>query len=993
MSVPKLTAEQAFENAVVAHLLDRNGLFRAKPEDYDREFCLLPEVVLRFLQVTQPEQWASYKRLLNGAAEKSVLKRIRDIVERNGTLYLLRRGFDDSGHHFEMCFFKPTSGLNPELARLYEGNSFHVLHDADPSGGWKFSRATEESIDIGLFLNGLPIFAAELKNEVSGQTAANAVAQFKARKPAEPIFRFGRLLCCFAFDTTAAFIATAVDGKKTYFLPFNQGNDGGAGNPPSRTGFATGYVWERIWTKENILDLIQRFVQVIEKLDPKGRPTGKKLQIFPRYHQLETVRKLTAHCRAYGAGFSYLNQHSAGSGKTIEIATLANALATLHNEQDKVVFRTVIVLSDRKVIDRQLQRELEQFTQTRGMLENIERTSRQLLEALQDGKKIIVSTIQKFPVIVEQLAQVGTLSADSFAVIIDEAHSSQAGDTAGALNRVLSYGKLEDAKDADEKTWEEKIDEVLARRGRMAHVSFFAFTATPKPETLQLFKTVYPDGKAEVPFTLYTMRQAIEEKFILDVLRNYTTYNQYSQLVKSVKEDPVFDKRKATALLRNLGPLHPAAVDRKSRVIIDHFASKVMHTVAGKAKAMIVTRSRLHAVRYYLEVTKYLKELGNPFKVLVAFTDTVKDKETGKEYTEAGLNGFAEDKTAEMFELEENRILIVASKYQTGFNQPLLKAMYVDRKLAGVIAVQTLSRLNRTHPDKGEDVFVLDFENKADDIKAAFQPFYDRIALSTEVDPNLLYDVRNKIVDCGLFTPDLSREFCTAFFGKLPDAEKLKRLHAITDPVVADYKERPEDERANFKSLLRDYVKLYGFISQLVTFKDRKLEELYAFAGFVVKKLPGEGGGLPTEILNMSDLDNYKPELIGTEAIILDRGESTVDPKNYGAGANAPDEKEETLSKIIEELNQQFGTKFTEDDRVVIQHMEDKLSQDPILDQQLKVSSKDAVRLSFEQVAQDILHDLIESNFKFYKKVQDDDQISRELFDRLFDRYYQKKSP
>ncbi|MCC5805686.1 MAG: type I restriction endonuclease subunit R [Opitutales bacterium] len=989
--MPSLTSEQTFENAIVRHLVERNGFVRAGPEDYDRDLCLIPGALLRFVQVTQPERWKSYKALLGDDAAAKLLKRVRAVVERKGTLFLLRRGFEESGHHFDVCYFPPASGLNPELEKLFEANVFQILHDEDPAGGFHYSKYTAQSLDLGLFINGLPLFTAEIKNEVSGQTVAHAIAQYKNdRDPGEALFRFGRILCHFAVDTSQVFIATALAGKKTRFLPFNQGWDGGAGNPPSRTGFATAYLWEDIWTRAGILDLAQRFIQVVDALDDKGRATGDKVQIFPRFHQLQTVRKCTAHARARGAGFAYLNQHSAGSGKTIEIATLANSLATLHDANDQVVFKTVIVLSDRRVIDRQLQRELEQFTRTRGMLENIDRTSRQLKAALEDGKKIIVSTIQKFGVIVDQLSD---LRSDRFAVIIDEAHSSAAGKSALAVNEVLAKGTDGDdtEPDPDPPTWEDEIDAILASRGRLPHVSYFAFTATPKSETLQLFKTRHPDGTEEVPFTLYTMRQAIEEKFILDVLRNYTTYSQYWHLLKKAGEDPAFDKRKASALLRQFVSVHPHAVARKARIVVDHFMAKVMPGIGGAAKGMIVARSRLHAVRYALAVRTYLEELGNPFNALVAFTDTVKDPETGAEFTEAGMNGFSETKTPEMFELAENRILIVASKYQTGFNQPLLKAMYVDRKLSGVMAVQTLSRLNRTHPGK-EEVVVLDFENTVDDIRDAFQPYFDRISLTAEVDPNTLYDIHNDLQEFGLHAPDLVDKFCRVFFGGGAKEARIQKLHALTDPVVVAYKAMPGDERDNFKSLVRDYVKLYGFLAQIVPFKDPALEKFYAFAGFLVKKLPAEGPGLPHEVLNMSDLDNYKPEMIGEDAIKLQRAESPLKPRNYGAGTTAQAPEEVPLSKIIADLNEQFGTKFTEDDRVVILQIESKLNEDPVLQRQLEVGSRDAVRLSFEEVAKDILHGMIESNFKFYKKVQDDNDIARELFDRLFERYYGRKS-
>jgi type I restriction enzyme R subunit len=987
--MPKLTSEQNFENAIVAHLVQKNGFFKAGPSDYDTNLCLISATVLRFLQTTQPEKWASYKALRNGEAEPAALKRIHEIIERKGVLYALRKGFDESGHHFDLCHFPPVSGKNPELATLAKGNIFQVLHDPDPSGGFKFSATEDGSLDLGVFLNGLPIFTAEVKNEVSGQTVANAVSQYRARNEKEPIFRFGRCLAHFAADTSQVWVTTHVQGKKkTRFVPFNKGNDRGAGNPPSRTGFATDYLWRDIWTKESILDLAQRFIQVMDELDDKGRKTGNKIQVFPRYHQLDTVRSCTEHARKNGCGFSYLNEHSAGSGKTIEIATLANALATLHGADDNVVFKTVIVLSDRRVIDRQLQRALEQFTQTPGMLENIESTSRDLKAALLDGKKIIVSTIQKFPEIVDDI---GKLPGNSFAVIIDEAHSSQAGDTANDLNKVLSYGKLDKVKDEDEPTWQDKIDEVMKRRGRMGHVSFFAFTATPKPETLQLFKTRMADGTDKSPFTLYSMRQAIEEKFILDVLENFTHYDQYFNLLKLVKEDPTFDRRKATALLKYAVSVHPHAIDKKARIMVDHFLEKVAEGIGGKAKAMIVTRSRLHAVRYALEVRDYLKELGDPFKALVAFTGKVKDPLTGKEYTEPGMNGCSEDKLPDRFEMDENRILIVANKYQTGFDQPLLKAMYVDRTLKDVMAVQTLSRLNRTKGEEKKEVFVLDFENTADDMEKAFQPFYDRIKLNKEVNPNRLYDIHNDLDEYGIYSPEQVDEFCKACYGPGKPEVRIAKMHQLTDPLVVTFRAMDEDDQRNFKSKMGDYVKAYSFLAQIVPFKDAKLEKFFAFAGFLVKKLTLKGKPLPMEVLNMSDLENYKPEMAAPQPVKLERGEVGVDPKNYGAGTLPALDDEEFLSKIIEDLNAQFGTKFTEEDKVVIRHLEEQLQKDEALEQQLGIGSKDAVRLSFEQVAQDMLHSLINSNFKFYKKVQDDNDISRELFDRLFERYYTRK--
>jgi type I restriction enzyme R subunit len=986
----KVVREATFEAAVQRSLLQDNGFFTGAPSDYDKTLCLMPQTVLRFLQATQPEKWDAYRKILGEDAEPKVLRRVRDVIDRNGTLYLLRKGFDESGHHFEMCFFKPTHGLNPDVQKLYEGNVFHVVRQVH------YSQVNKNSLDMTIFLNGLPIFTAELKNKLTGQTVAHARRQYKNdRDPKEPLFRFGRCLAHFAVDTDMVFMTTALAGKGTYFLPFNVGSDGGAGNKPRMDGISTAYLWEDVWTRDSILDLVRRFIQIVDELDEKGRKTGKKRQIFPRYHQLDAVRRLTDHARENGSGESYLNQHSAGSGKTIEIATLATSLATLYGADNKPVFTTVVVVSDARVIDRMLQRTLRQFVQTAGMLENIDQTSRQLKAALEDGKKIIVSTIHKFPVIMEEME---SLSSSRFAVIIDEAHSSQAGKVAGAVNRVLSYAADIQDQDEQEDTAEDQVvAEIMKRRGRMKHVSFFAFTATPKPETLELFGSANPETKKKEPFSLYSMRQAIEERFILDVLKNYTTYNQYFNLLKTVQHDPEVDKRKATRLLKKYVADQRRPIRRKAQIMVDHFVAGVAKGCGGRAKAMIVTRNRLHAVRYAQEVRAYLEALGLPFKALVAFTDTVKDPpkpktgEAVQEFTEYSMNGFPESQTEDMFNTDEYRFLVVANKFQTGFDQPLLKAMYVDRKLKGVQAVQTLSRLNRTEPTKGDDVYVLDFENDADLIKKAFQPFYDRVQLASDTDPNRLYDIRNDLDGAGVYTWEHVVEFCRLFYSKMPDTKKIAKLHGLTDPLVVIYNGLDDDERRDFKSKMRDYVKLYAFLSQIIPFSDAKLEKFYAFSGFLVKKLPSEPGTLPLEILNDVDLENYKPELIGTDAIGLERGVTEVEPKDWGQGAGADGEELEALSKIIEALNSRFGTKFSDEDRVVIKQLEERIEQDEVLGQQLKAGSKDAVRLSFEQVAQDMLHDLIESNFRFYRKVQDDQDISKELFDRLFERYYDRK--
>src|SRR5690606_10414988 len=590
------------------------------------------------------------------------------------------------------------------------------------------------------FLNGIPIFTAELKNPLNGQDVEDAIRQYKTdRDPREPLLAYGRCLAHFAVDPDLVYVTTHLAGERTRFLPFNRGKFGGAGNPPvppTQKGYATAYLWEEVWARDSVLDLVRQFIHEVEDEDEKGRKTGRRFLIFPRYQQLDCVRRLIADALSRGPGQRYLIQHSAGSGKSFTIAWLAHQLSTLHDVNDRRVFDSIVVVTDRRVLDRQLQTTMRQFEQTLGVVENIDTTSRQLKEALESGKTIIVTTLQKFPVIA---GQIGELPGRRFAVIVDEAHSSQSGESTKSLKASLAARDLEDAEreDAEGEASEDEVDNLAlaeaVKRGHVPNLSLFAFTATPKPKTLELFGPRRPDGRF-APFHLYSMRQAIEEGFILDVLQNYTTYKAYWRLLKKIEDDPRYDKQKAAYLLKSFVELHPHAIAEKVKICVEHFAAQVQGEIGGKAKAMIVTRSRLHAVRYKLAVDRYLAERGLPFKALVAFSGTVKDG--GKDYTEANMNGFPDAQTAKTFERPEYRFLIVANKFQTGFDQPLLHTMYVDKKLGGVNAVQTLSRLNRTHPEK-KGTMVLDFANEAAEIQAAFEPYYETTLLSEATDPNL----------------------------------------------------------------------------------------------------------------------------------------------------------------------------------------------------------------------------------------------------------------
>lgn len=977
----KITSEAAFEEHIESVLLTQHGFFPAKQEDYDKKLCLRPETVISFLRATQTKQWADYCTLIGDKeqAARNVLKRIAEVVNKEGTLHALRKGFEVMGAgHFHLCYFEPTNPVAAEARRLYEENLLHVQRQV------YFSDADGKSLDMVIFLNGLPIFTAELKNQISGQNVTHAMKQYRdTRDPKEPLFRFKRCLAHFAVDNDLVYVTTELAGAKTRFLPFNQGADGGAGNPACKVGYATSYLWQDVWQKPRILDLIQRFIRVVDVLDDKGKKTDRQQQIFPRFHQLTCVRELGADARKHGAGKRYLNQHSAGSGKTNCIAWLANSLATLHTPKGAPVFSSVIVISDRRVIDRQLQRTLKQVIETPGMLVNIASddgmTSKHLKQALEDGKRIIVTTLQKFGVIMDSM---GELPGERFAVIVDEAHSSQAGESAKAVQKVLSYGSEDEQKEEEDATVEERILEELKKHGPQKNVSYFAFTATPKPETLQHFGTKQADGTFK-PFSLYTMRQAIEEKFILDVLKNYTTYDQYWALLKKVKDDPEFDGAKAKSLLKQFVSRHERTIAKKVAIMVEHFHTTVSGELGGKAKAMIVTSSRLHAVRYKLAVDAQLKKLGLPYKALVAFTDVVKDAKDGKEYTEANMNGFPEAATGDRFEGDDYRFLIVASKFQTGFDQPKLVSMYVDKKLSGVTCVQTLSRLNRTTAGK-EDTFVLDFENTAEDIEKSFQPFYDRVTLSKETDANQLYNIRTDLDKFAIHEAADVEAFANEWFSAKPKPEKLQ---AVANPVAKKWQAEDEEDQVDYKSKARDFVKLYSFISHLVPLRDVGLEKLFVFLRFLLPLLQGKKGENPLEVLGMVDMEKLAVRKKDQKDIGLKRGETKVDPLNYGGGATLSPEEHEALSKIIEDLNTRFNTSFTDDEVMVIKQLEKKISEDEALQQQLKNGAKHAVEATFRQVAEDAFEDLVNDNFKFYKKVSDDPEVSKEFFTRLFEWY------
>ncbi len=963
------------------------GYRKRRPEDYDRALCLLPRDAVDFVLATQPKEWQKLTQHHGTAVKEQFLKRLASEIERRGALDVLRNGLKDSGVKFRLAYFRPASGLNEETRRLHAANLFAVVRQV------RYSTKNEKSLDLVLFLNGIPIFTAELKNPLTGQTIEDAIRQYKTdRDPREPLLAYDRCLAHFAVDPDLVYVTTQLAGPKTRFLPFNRGKFGGAGNPPvppTREGYATAYLWEESWARDSVLDLVRQFIHEVEEENEKGRKTGKRFLIFPRYQQLDCVRRLVSDARAVGAGHRYLIQHSAGSGKSFTIAWLAHQLATLHDASDRRVFDSIVVITDRRVLDRQLQRTMRQFEQTLGVVENIDTTSRQLKEALESGKTIIVTTLQKFPVIAQEI---GELPGKRFAVIVDEAHSSQSGESTKSLKAVLASDSLEEAEagEAGAQTPEEELESTILaemeKRGRLPNLSTFAFTATPKPKTLELFGSQRADGKF-APFHLYSMRQAIEEGFILDVLANYTTYKAYWRLLKKVEDDPRYDKKKAEYLLKSFVELHPHAIQQKVRICVEHFAAKVQGEIGGKAKAMIVTRSRLHAVRYKLAVDKYFAERGYPFKALVAFSGTVKDG--GNDYTESKMNSvgekqrIGETQTAKTFERPEYRFLIVANKFQTGFDQPLLHTMYVDKKLGGVNAVQTLSRLNRTHPEKN-GTMVLDFANETDEIKAAFEPYYETTLLSEATDPNLLYEIQTRLAAFPVYTEAEVNGFAKVYFN--PKATQ-DRIYGVLAPLVDRFQALSEDEQQDFRGQLTDYVRLYAFLAQVLTFADADLEKLYVFARHLRRLLPADRAELPREVQQNIDMESYRIQQTGSGKIALKRKLGVLDPMaSKGSHVPAPDEIE-LLSRIIADLNERFGLNLGPEHRVTLGQMMEKLDDDAALDAAARVNTRENVRLTFDQKVEHVIQEIVDSNFELYKRITDDRAFGEAVKNFLFDQY------
>ena len=797
--MPNITSENTFETAIEQSLVNHGGYEKGDSSDYIPSLGMFKTDVINFLKQSQHRNWEKISEIHGNEVENRVIQRIYKEMDLNGSLHVLRHGFTDYGVKFKMAFFKPESGLNPETQKQYEQNILKVYRQV------KYSDKNNNSIDMVLALNGIPIVTIELKNRFTGQNFENAKKQYNTtRDDRELLFVFKkRALVHFAVDDEEVYMTTKIKGSKTFWLPFNKGYNNGAGNPPNPEGYKTSYLWEEILVKDSLLELIQKFVNLQrEEIKIDDKIYKKEKMIFPRYHQLDVVKKIVGDVRRNGIGKNYLVQHSAGSGKSNSIAWLAYRLSSLHNDKDEVMFDSVIVVSDRKVLDNQLQDTIYQFEHKTGVVQRIDKNSKQLAEAIKYGVNIIITTLQKFPFVIDKL---GYIPDKKYAVIIDEAHSSQGGESSKKMKDVLAKKSIDDMEEDEDYTSDDFIREAIERsadlRGKPSNISFFAFTATPKYKTLALFGTKGEDGKPK-PFHLYSMRQAIEEGFIIDVLKNYVTYKTFFRLSKKIEDDPEVNKKQAAKAIARYLSLHPYNLAQKTEVMIEHFRQIVLKKIGGRAKAMLVTSSRILAKRYFSEFKKYIKEKGydKEIKILVAFSGSIIDDDYPEGVSEPQLTGFREKELPEVFNKDEYKILIVADKYQTGFDQPLLHTMYVDKKLSGVKAVQTLSRLNRIYPGK-EDTFILDFVNDRETIFKSFQPYYEVTTVTEEPDINHLYDLKTRLDEKQIYWQSEIDAFANIYFdptAKLTEKAQAK-LYAHIDPAIDRFKQLSWEEQDEFK--------------------------------------------------------------------------------------------------------------------------------------------------------------------------------------------------
>lgn len=977
---PAVHTEAAFEAAVEVDLL-ASGYARLGGAGYDRRRALFPAEALAFIRASQPAAWARLEAILGERIEAQVLADLASWLGRHGALATLRHGFKCYGRTLQLAALPAAHGLNDAHDARVAANRLGVtrqLHYSD--------REPARSLDLVLSLNGLPLVTLELKNPLTGQTTEDAVRQYRRdRDPTDPLFAFTkRALVHFALDPDTVSMTTRLRGEATDFLPFNRGHGQGAGNPPTADGYRTAYLWRDVLAPESLFELVARFVHVetVTRNTPGGRRATRQTMIFPRYHQREAVRTLVAAARADGPGHAYLVEHSAGSGKSNTIAWLAHRLASLHDAADRRVFHSVVVVTDRRVLDQQLQDTIYQFEHRRGVVQRIDEDSAQLTDALEAGVPIVITTLQKFPFVARHLDErarelgdgSGALAAHPYAVIIDEAHSSQGGDAARALRHVLGGTALRDEAQAaadDEGTSEmARLFETMASRGQQANLSLFAFTATPKHSTLKWF------GRDGAPVHRYAMRQAIDEGFILDVLHNYVTYATYYRLLKAGADDPHVERKSAAKALARFMRLHPYNVAQKTEVMVEHFQAVTRHRIGEQAKAMVVTASRLAAVRYKQAFDAYIQVRGYDLKTLVAFSGEVADDAVPDvRYTEVGMNGgLRERELPEAFAGSDFRLLLVAEKYQTGFDQPLLHTMYVDRRLDGIQAVQTLSRLNRPHPLK-EDTFVLDFVNDRETIRAAFADFYEGATLGDEADPAQLYALQAEIDGPGLIAPDDVAAFCAAFFRPVrhqspADHRRLQEALAGALGRFADLLAADEPAAELWRGKTGAFTRLYAFLSQVLPYQDSDLEKLYTYLRHLRAVLPRRPASPDYRFDETVRLQYYRLQKITEGAIPLGSGRPLDGPTEVGTGMVKEDAL--ALSTLIDLMNERFGTDFTQGDQLFFDQVLDAALRDADVVAAAQANAEDKFRLVLGDVLETLFVERIDQNEEIFARYTSD---------------------
>ena len=988
------TSEKGFQKYIVKELVEQNKFRESVSNDFDKEFCINPKQLWEFIKETQPETFEMIQR----KGERSFLARLDEKIQKLGIIEVLRKGVKHFDKTVELFYRQPSSNYNTKDLTKYQANIFSVTQEL------VYSSDNANRLDLTIFLNGLPIITCELKNPLSGQPVHNGIRQYQNdRDPKEKIFSFARCMVHFAADTEQVFMVTQLGGKKTFFLPFNKGlNDGkpvapfGAGNPINPKGLKSHYLWEEILTKQSLANIIDKFAQVTEETDEETKRV-KRLMIFPRYHQLTAVRQVLAHAKTNGVGNKYLIQHSAGSGKSKSIAWLAHQLHGLFDSKgENHLFDSVIVITDRIVLDKQLSEDIKQFAPMRGIVEHItsdggSKTSK-LKDALANRKKVIVCTVQTFPFLLDEMTD---LPAMNFGIIIDEAHSGQSGQTSSKMNAVLADKHNEDEKE-EEKTLEDKINELIESRKMITNGSYFAFTATPKNKTLETFGVksaeIYTDENGEIKhkfyaFHVYSMKQAIEEEFILDVLKNYTTYNSFYKLIKAVEDNPEFDTKQAQKKLRAYVEGHEFAIAEKAKIMIDHYHRDVRHLINGEAKAMVVTKSIEHAIKYKQAFDAYLKEIKSPYKAIVAFSGTKNYQ--GIEYTEVGMNNFKTYKTdiPKNFKKIEYRFLIVAEKYQTGFDEPLLHTMYVDKKLAGVQAVQTLSRLNRAKKPHKKDTFVLDFFNDAEEIKLAFDPYYTATILSEETNPNKL----NDLVDSMEVFEVYSNYQIDDFFEKYVEGEDRTKLDPIIDRSVEIFKnDITKDQQIDFKAKAKSFLRVYSYLAKILDFNNQDWEKLFWYLKYLVPKLYIEQtDDLAEGILESIDMDSYRPSKETTQNISLveEPGEVAAIPVDVRGGQQDPDL--DTLENILSAFNQRFGDiEWSDKDKVrqiLTKQLPEEMKASKDIMDAVKYSDKQNAKISSDKKLEELMQQYLFSQTEIFKKFTTDKDFQRRYKEFIFD--------